>query len=90
MSSPQLLFVEGFQSSPVLAQIYSNLIERSLYENAINNLFTRLQMSVLEVHFNLNQFNHLFTQLADAIGWDSEQRSLINNLLLRYGFEPIL
>ena len=78
----------GFHTSPELLAIYSNLIEQSNVDVKINRLF----MSFLSVvnDFDLLRFNGRLTQLADAIGWDATQRSLINNLLVKYGLEGIL
>lgn len=90
MPNPQAFLREGFQSSPSLFEIYNKLIERSLHENIVNKLFTKLQINVDEFHFNVEQFKYLLTELAITVNWNDEQRSLINNLLVQYGFEQIL
>lgn len=78
----------GFHTSPELLAIYSNLIEQSNVDVKINRLF----MSFLSVvnDFDLLRFNGRLVQLADAIGWNSEQRSLINNLLTHYDLPQVL
>lgn len=88
--NPQAFLREGFQSSTELFKMHNELIQRALHESAVNEYFIRLQMCVLELHFNLNQFNHLLIQLADVIGWDANQRSLINDLLTQYNLPQVL